>query len=44
MTTLMIVLAVLVLAEVIVYRYGRDTRDGDNWVLHRGAEFEAHAR
>jgi hypothetical protein len=44
MLALLIVLAILALGEALAYRYGRDSRDGDDWLLHRGAEFEVRAR
>jgi hypothetical protein len=36
MAALLIVLAVVGLAEVLIYRFGRDSRDGDDWLLHDG--------
>jgi hypothetical protein len=43
MVALLIVLAALALGEALIYRYGRDSRDGNDWLLHRG-EYEVHAR
>jgi hypothetical protein len=47
MTTLLIVLAVLglvALIEAVIYRFGRDSRDGDDWLQHKGWQSEVHAR
>jgi hypothetical protein len=47
MAALLIVLAVLGLVaglEAVIYRFGRDSRDGDDWLQHRGYRSELHAR
>ena len=47
MTTLLIVLAILGLVavmEAVIYRFGRDSRDGDDWLQHKGYRSEVHAR
>ena len=47
MTALLIVLAVLGLVavlEAVIYRFGRDSRDGDDWLQHTGYRSEVHAR
>jgi hypothetical protein len=47
MAALLIVLAALALVaviEAVIYRFGRDSRDGDDWLQHKGYRSEVHAR